>query len=348
MIFFYKSLTNFLYPFFILVIFFRKIIKKEDQIRYREKIFSSSFNVRRNKNLKLVWFHAASIGEFKSILPIIDQLNENNNYFEFLITTTTLSSGNLANENLKKYTNVQHRFFPVDVSFIMEKFLDLWKPYAVFLVDSEIWPNLILKCHKKNILLSIINARITAKTFKKWMKFPKTAKKIFSLFNLCLTSNLETKKFLTKLDSKNIFFNGNIKLIEKIDQVNIKNLNGKILKKTRFWFAASTHKGEESLCLETHLELKKKYNNIKTIIAPRHIDRAYNIKKLFEKKDLTVQILNKNEHISENKEIIIINSFGVLQNYFKYAKSVFIGKSTIKKLENVGGQNPIRRSKIRM
>ena len=141
MIFFYKSLTNFLYPFFILVIFFRKIIKKEDQIRYREKIFSSSFNVRRNKNLKLVWFHAASIGEFKSILPIIDQLNENNNYFEFLITTTTLSSGNLANENLKKYTNVQHRFFPVDVSFIMEKFLDLWKPYAVFLVDSEIRAN---------------------------------------------------------------------------------------------------------------------------------------------------------------------------------------------------------------
>ena len=228
----------------------------------------------------------------------------------------------------------------------MEKFLDLWKPYAVFLVDSEIWPNLILKCHKKNILLSIINARITAKTFKKWMKFPKTAKKIFSLFNLCLTSNLETKKFLTKLDSKNIFFNGNIKLIEKIDQVNIKNLNGKILKKTRFWFAASTHKGEESLCLETHLELKKKYNNIKTIIAPRHVDRAYNIKKLFEKKDLTVQILNKNEHISENKEIIIINSFGVLQNYFKYAKSVFIGKSTIKKLENVGGQNPINAAKL--
>ena len=346
MIFFYKSLTNFLYPFFILVIFFRKIIKKEDQIRYREKIFSSSFNVRRNKNLKLVWFHAASIGEFKSILPIIDQLNENNNHFEFLITTTTLSSGNLANENLKKYTNVQHRFFPVDMSFIMEKFLDLWKPYAVFLVDSEIWPNLILKCHKKNILLSIINARITAKTFKKWMKFPKTAKKIFSLFNLCLTSNLETKKFLTKLDSKNIFFNGNIKLIEKIDQVNIKNLNGKILKKTRFWFAASTHKGEEFLCLETHLELKKKYNNIKTIIAPRHVDRAYNIKKLFEKKDLTVQILNKNEHISENKEIIIINSFGVLQNYFKYAKSVFIGKSTIKKLENVGGQNPINAAKL--
>jgi len=346
MILTYRILTTLIYPLLFILIYLRKIFKKEDSERYKEKILVSNFNIVRNKEAKLIWFHAASIGEVKSIIPVIDELNVKKAKYEFLITTTTLSSSNLIKSDLQNFTNIHHRFFPFDINFLINKFLELWKPNVIFLVDSEIWPNLILKCHKKNILLSIINARITAKTFKKWMKFPKTAKKIFSLFNLCLTSNLETKKFLTKLDSKNIFFNGNIKLIEKIDQVNIKNLNGKILKKTRFWFAASTHKGEEFLCLETHLELKKKYNNIKTIIAPRHVDRAYNIKKLFEKKDLTVQILNKNEHISENKEIIIINSFGVLQNYFKYAKSVFIGKSTIKKLENVGGQNPINAAKL--
>jgi 3-deoxy-D-manno-octulosonic-acid transferase len=346
MIFFYKSLTNFLYPIFILIIFFRKIIKKEDQVRYKEKIFSSSFNVIKDKHLKLIWFHAASIGEFKSILPIIDQLNENKNDLEFLITTTTLSSGILANKNLKKYKNVKHRFFPVDVSFVVERFLVLWKPYAIFLVDSEIWPNLISKCHKKNIPLSIINARITTKTFKRWIKFPNTAKNIFSLFNLCLTSNLETKNYLARLGSKNIFFNGNIKLIEKIDQNNIKNLNDKILKKIRFWFAASTHDTEEVLCLETHLKLKERYSDIVTIIAPRHIERVRNIKKLCESKKLNVQILNNDENILDNKEIIIINSFGVLQDYFKYAKSVFVGKSTIKKLEEVGGQNPIDAAKL--
>ena len=56
---------------------------------------------------------------------------------------------------------------------------------------------------------------------------------------------------------------------------------------------------------------------------------------------MKTQILNKNDRISTNKEIIIINSFGVLQNFFKYAKSVFIGKSLVKKLKNNGGQNPI-------
>ena len=116
--------------------------------------------------------------------------------------------------------------------------------------------------------------------------------------------------------------------------------------KNRFWLAASTHKGEDVLCLKTHSKLKQKYNNIITIIAPRHIKRAQDIKSLCQYFNLSAQILNKNEIILKNKEIIIINSFGVLQDYFKYAKSVFIGKSTIKKLENEGGQNPIDAAKL--
>ena len=300
----------------------------------------------RNNNSKLIWFHAASIGEFKSILPIIEELNINHNNIEFLITTVTLSSGNLAKEELKKFNNVQHRFFPLDVGFLINRFFNLWKPSIIFLVDSEIWPNLVLRANKNKIPLSIINARITSKTFKRWMKFPHTAKKLFSSFSLCLASNLETKHYLSKFNTKNIYFNGNIKLINKIDAGKIKNLNEKFLLKNRFWLAASTHKGEEVFCLQTHLKIKKTYKDIITVIAPRHIERVKNIKKLAEDFNLNVQVLNKNETILDNKEIIIINSFGVLSNYFKYAKSVFIGKSTIKSLEDVGGQNPIDAAKL--
>tara|TARA_B100001093_G_scaffold96859_1_gene88837 strand:- start:241 stop:1452 length:1212 start_codon:yes stop_codon:yes gene_type:complete len=322
------------------------MIKKEDKVRYKEKIFSSNFNVDKNESLKLIWFHAASIGEFKSILPIIEELNKNNHDLEFLVTTTTLSSGNLAKEKLKKYTNTRHRFFPIDVDFLIDQFLFLWKPHAVFLVDSEIWPNLILNCNKNKILISIINARITRKTFKRWETFPLTANKIFSLFDLCLTSNLETKDYLAKLNAKNIYFNGNIKLIEKINENKIENINEKILLKNRFWFAASTHDKEEVLCLETHLKLKNRFGDMLTIIAPRHIDRVESIQKLCKNYGLNSQILNKDQLILKGKEIVILNSFGVLSSYFKYAKSVFIGKSTIKKLENVGGQNPIDAAKL--
>ena len=76
MILIYKFLTNFLYPFFILFTFYRKIKKKEDPIRYKEKIFASSFKINRKKNSKLIWFHAASVGEMNSIIPIINELKK--------------------------------------------------------------------------------------------------------------------------------------------------------------------------------------------------------------------------------------------------------------------------------
>ena len=342
----YRILINLIYPFLILFIYIRKFFEKEDSIRYKEKIFSSSFNINRKKNTKLIWFHAASIGEFKSIVPIIKKLN-NDDGLEFLITTTTLSSSNLAGKEFKNFYNVHHRFFPLDVHFLIEKFLSAWKPSKIFLVDSEIWPNLILIAKKKGIPLAIINARLTSKTFNRWMKFPKTAKKIFGAFNLCLVSNNETRSYLNKLEAKNVYFNGNLKLINEIDEEKIKDLNEEFLLKKRFWFAASTHQGEDLFCLKVHKKIKEKYEDIITIIAPRHIHKTKDINALSNNLNLKTQILNQNEMILDNKEIIIINSFGVLQNYFKYAKSVFIGKSILKELKNEGGQNPIDAAKLR-
>jgi 3-deoxy-D-manno-octulosonic-acid transferase len=346
MVLLYRILTSLIYPLLFIFTYYRKIKKKEHKKRFKEKILISHFNVKRNNKNKLIWFHAASIGEFKSIMPIIENLNSYKSNLEFLITTTTLSSGNLAEIELKKFSNVCHRFFPYDVNFLMKNFINLWKPNFIFLVDSEIWPNLILKANKYKIPLALINARITLKSFNRWNSFPRTAKIIFNLFNLCLSSNLETKKYLEKLNAKNVQFKGNIKLINEIDEKKIENINEKILTQNKFWVAASTHQKEEIICLQTHIRLKEKYNNIITVIAPRHIERARKIKSLSEKMNLKSQILNKDEHILDNNEIIIINSFGVLQNYFKLAKSVFIGKSMVKALENDSGQNPIDAAKL--
>ncbi len=344
MITIYRILTLLLYPILILVIFFRKLINKEDKTRYKEKIFSSNFNVNKKKDSFLIWFHAASIGELKSIFPIIKKLNKKNT--EFLITTVTLSSSKIASEELKTYNNIHHRFFPLDVHFLIRRFLNSWKPNAIFLVDSEIWPNLIIEANLKNIPMALINARITEKTFKKWSFFFKTAKKIFGFFKMSLTSNLETKKFLDQLNARNVFFNGNIKLISEINVSKNTNFNKEYLMKKKFWLAASTHVGEEIFCLKTHLKIKEKVKDVITIIAPRHIDKVYKIKSLCEKLNLEVQILNNNQLISKGKEIIIINTFGVLQDYFEITQSVFIGKSILKKFKNDGGQNPLDAAKL--
>ena len=347
MILLYRILTILIYPLLFIFLYYRKIIKKEDPIKFKEKILPSCFKVERKAKSKLIWFHAASIGEFKSIIPIIKKLLFDKKNLKILVTTTTLSSGNLAKIEFKKYDNVCHRFFPFDLNFLIKKFLKLWKPNYIFLVDSEIWPNLILTAKKKKIPIAIINARLTAKTFNKWMMFPNTAKRVFNSFDLCLASNNETKNYLKKLNAKNIHFNGNIKLINDVDESKIKNLNEKFLVLRRFWVAASIHQGEDLFCLKTHLRIRKRYKDIITIIIPRHIDKTKNINDLSKKLNLKTQLLNDGDEILENKEIIIVNAFGVLQNYFKYAKSVFIGKSMLKKLENEGGQNPIDAAKLK-
>ena len=173
------------------------------------------------------------------------------------------------------------------------------------------------------------------------MTISNTAKNLFNCFDLCLTSNLESKNYLTQLNAKNIFFNGNIKLINKIEDYKMIDKNKEFLSKNIFWLAASTHKGEEIFCLNTHIDLKKKINKIITFIAPRHIERVDKIEKLCKNLKLTYQVLNNLDTIQDGNEIIIINFYGALSSYYKYTKSVFIGKSLNKKLKDEGGQSPI-------
>ena len=147
--------------------------------------------------------------------------------------------------------------------------------------------------------------------------------------------------FLEKLKARNVIYEGNIKLIKDTNKEKLNENDLKILSKSRFWLAASIHKEEDFFFIQTHKELKKYYDDIITIIAPRHLDRVEKIKLLSDNLNYKTQILAKDDYIRNDVEIIIINSFGVLQNYLRYAKSVFIGKSIIKRLKDDSGQNPI-------
>ena len=342
----YRYLTYFFFPFFIILIYLRLIFKKEDRSRFKEKIFSSHFQAPKNKNKKLIWFHAASIGECLSVLPIIDEINKTNKNVNFLITTVTLSSSRLLEREMPKYNNIMHRFFPLDIENLAESFISFWKPDLVCFVDSEIWPNFLFKIKEKKIPLLLINARITKKSFNRWRIILSFAKKVFSNFDLCLAASEESKNNLNKLQVKNLKYIGNLKYSSKNKLEELEDYNKKILDNFKTWCAISTHNGEELIVLNTHLEIKKKYDNVLTIIIPRHINRSSYIKNLSNKFNLNSQILNDGDLIDANTEVLIINSFGVISKYFSFCKNIFIGKSFIKKLENVGGQNPIEAAKL--
>ncbi len=338
----YRFFINIFFPLIVIFIFLRTIIKKEDRERYKEKLFSSYFNVKRNYKKKLIWFHAASIGELNSIVPLIEKINENNK-FQILITTVTLSSSRLIKKNSYLKKNVTHRFFPIDKMSLVNKFLDTWLPSLIIFVDSEIWPNFILEIKKRDKPLVLLNSRITEKSFSKWILFPNISKRIFQSFSLFISSSRETSKYLKKLEVKNIKYFGNLKLST---QIKLRPFKENFFKKNKIWCALSTHEGEDILCLKSHLELKKIHKNIVTIIIPRHIQRSSNISLLCKNLKIKYQVVKAGQSINSNAEVLIVNSYGFTAKYLRLCKSVFIGKSLLKRLKKVGGQNPIEAAKL--
>ena len=346
MLFVYRILINLFFPILIISLKLRVLLGKEDKIRFKEKYLIDSSIDNRDKNKQLIWFHAASIGEVTSIIDLIKSLDNQDSKLEFLITTVTLSSGKICEKIFDKKSNIHHRYFPIDSYKIVKKFLSLYNPNLVIFVDSEIWPNFLLEIKKKNIPLVLLNARITNKTLKRWKLFPRTASKVFNTFDLCISSSINSKDNLEKLNAKNVKYFGNLKFSTNFELTKLNNKIDNYLSNFKVWCATNTHEGEELLCINTHKEIKKNIKNVITIIIPRHINRVPKIITMCKDHNLKIQILDEENTINKQTEILIVNSFGVLPKYYDYCDSVFIGKSTLKKLRLVGGQNPIEAAKL--
>ena len=334
MFFLYQIFLTILLLISPIIIFFRIIKNKEDKKRFVEKF--SIFSKKRVKG-KLIWFHGASVGEILSVIPVIKKYEKDKSVNQILITSSTLSSSKVL---LKfKFKKTIHQFYPVDYFFFTNKFLKYWRPDIAIFIDSEIWPCMFKTLDNLKIPLILLNARITKKTFIRWMKIKKFSEFIFSKISVAFPQNLETKKYLKKLKVKKINVIGNLKFAET-ENKNQDKINHQLelqLKNKKIWVASSTHANEEVFCAKAHIELKKKFKNLVTIIIPRHVHRAKKI--IQEIKNLKLKVIS---HSSKNIklkdiDIYLVDTFGETKKFHKISNSVFIGGSIVKR----GGQNPL-------
>ena len=337
MFFFYRILINlilFLSPIIILI---RLLQKKEDPLRFKEKL---GFYSKKKLKGKLIWFHGASVGEILSVIPLIEKLEKNKQIRQILITSNTLSSSKILSRLKLKKTI--HQFLPIDTDYNTNKFLSYWDPSIAIFIDTEIWPNMITNIKKKYISLMLINARITKKSFTKWNFFPSSAKKLFQNFDMCLSSSLESKNYLKLLGAKKISYIGNLKFTQSEKTADELSSNIKKFFLTRkIWCASSTHELEEKICANIHKKLKIKYKNLLTVIIPRHIHRTKKIIKEIKELNLKIHLHDSRKKVDEETDIYLVNSFGQTQSFFKACKTVFLGGSIIEH----GGQNPLEAAK---
>ena len=184
--------------------------------------------------------------------------------------------------------------------------------------------------------------------FLRWKFLINFAKKIFDKFDLCITSNKETENYLKILGAKNIKNFGNLKFSKT--KSSIKNeLESSLINKIRnrkIWVAASTHPTEEIFCAEAHLRIKKTFNNILTIIIPRHINRIKTISDELSNLNYKTTLYSNFDQINSETDRLLIDTYGEALKFYDIAKCVFLGKSLIESLVNDSGQNPIEPARL--
>jgi len=198
---------------------------------------------------------------------------------------------------------------------------------------------MFLNIYRKKIPLILLNARLTLKTFNKWIKFKNFSKNIFNKISIAFPQNLETKFFLKNLNVRKIKHIGNLKFIEN-NIINTDKLNNNLkvqLNKKRIWVASSTHLSEEIFCAKAHLLLKNRVKNLMTIIIPRHIHRVEDIVDEIKDLGLKVCLHSEKKNSLKHADIYIVDTFGETRKFHEIASTVFLGGSIIKR----GGQNPL-------
>ena len=330
----YQIVISILLIFSPIIILLRIFKNKEDKIRFVEKF---SITTKKRSRGKLIWFHGASVGEILSVIPLIKNYEKNKFIDQILITSSTLSSAKIIKKF--KFKKTIHQFYPIDHFFFTAKFLKYWRPNLAIFIESEIWPCMISLLEKNKIPLILLNARLTKKTFNRWMKIKNFSKSIFNKITIAYPQNFETNHYLKKIKTNKIKVIGNLKFIEN-DEKKQKYIDKRIklkFKKKKVWVASSTHGVEEIFCAKTHLELKKRIKNLITIIIPRHVHRSKKIISDLEKLNLKIESHSFNKSSLKNTDIYIVDTFGETKKFHKIGSSVFLGGSINKR----GGQNPL-------
>ena len=166
---------------------------KEDPARVGERLGHPSHT---RPDGPLVWLHGVSVGEGLSLIPLITALRARRPDLNILVTTGTVTSAQVLSPRLPK--GVIHQFAPIDTPGAAAGFLDHWRPGAALLVESELWPNLIVAAHTRNIRLALLSARITQASAEGWGRAPATARALFRAFDLVLPQDPATGARLTR------------------------------------------------------------------------------------------------------------------------------------------------------
>ncbi|GAA4499673.1 glycosyltransferase N-terminal domain-containing protein [Gluconacetobacter tumulicola] len=334
----WAGLATLLAPALTLLLHRRLARGKEVRGRQRERM---GLTARPRPAGRLVWLHAASVGETLSILPVITELLARAPDLHVLVTTATVTAANLLEQRLAgtaEGARVIHQFVPLDVPRWIGRFLRHWRPHAVALTESELWPNLIEACHRAGIPLALLNARLSDRARAGWSRLPGLADRMLGRFTwIAARSDLDAAR-LRALGATRIDIPGDLKNAapplpadpDTIDQLRT------LLADRPVWLAAATHEGEEEQVADAARQLRARHPDLLTIIVPRHPERGPAIAETLGNAPRRAA----GQEPGPNDSFWICDTLGELGLFYRVVPIVFIGNS-LPGPGRRGGHNPL-------
>ena len=291
---------------------------------------------------RLLWLHAASVGEAMAVLPVLAALMELAPDATMLLTTGTVTSAHMLEQRLPALGSamrVLHRFAPWDVPAWVTRFLDHWHPDAACFVESELWPNILTGCRARAIPAMLINARMSARSHAAWSRIPWAADAVLNGFARIHARGEEDAARLRALGANRIEVTGDLKLAAPAlpaDPEVLREMTGRLAGRPVF-LAASTHPGEESLIQLVHNALRPRYPGLLTIIAPRHPERGTELAETLHAPS------RRRGQPPPCEGIWIADTLGELGLWYRLSQIAFIGRSLV---PPGGGQNPLEPARL--
>ncbi len=319
----------------------RQGLGKESASRMNERMgYASRFRPRG----KLAWVHAASVGEAQSAIILIHALLLRDPALHVLVTTGTVTSATLLDKRLPP--NAFHQFFPLDRPEWVRAFLDHWSPDLVLWMESELWPAMLHEVKTRRIPAALVNARLSARSFRRWSLAKKTSAAILSAFDIVLTQTETDRARFAALGAKDVRVTDNLKYSAAAlpcDMDALASLQRQVEGRP-VWLYASTHEGEESLAFRLHKNLEAALPGLLTVIVPRHPERRQALLETATEAGLKAKLRSLKPSIEAQDQVYIADTLGELGLFYRLCPVACIGRSFSR--DGGGGHNPLEAAQL--
>lgn len=282
---------------------------------------------------KVIMYHGVSVGEVIALENLIKKTKEVFPDYKIVVTTGTKTGQEIA---LKKYSGVADfiTYFPFDITYCVHSFLNKIRPTVVLIAETELWPVFASSCKRRKIALYCINGRMSDSTFSIYKKFSFFFGIVLSKYTKVLTqSEIDMQKLLAigaPKDRTSVMKNLKFDVKKSNETVDLGQDGYRVI------IAGSTHKGEDEIILKIFKEKKEKYNDIKLLLVPRHMQRLPKITEILDDMGLNYGLRSADDKFTQ-KDVIILDTMGELSKMYSICSFAFIGGS----FNKTGGHNPL-------